>query len=70
MNKNRIKKFIHICLDIQIRFILIIVYFVVLLPVALLVKLFTDFLKIRGFNMPSWWARNRIIKVEEFLRQQ
>ena len=64
-----INRFIRAGINILIKLILGVVYFILLLPFAFFVKLCTDFLGIRN-KSSTWIPCNKILNVEKFLHQQ
>lgn len=66
---RKIKRSLQIIVNVQVRIILSIVYFIIITPVALVVGLFGDPLGIKGPDV-SWKSRHRIEDLSEFLRRQ
>lgn len=66
---KRINRYIRIGINILVRLLLGAVYFILLFPFAVFIKLFTDFLEIKR-KSPFWVPHNKIENVKEFLAQQ
>jgi len=66
---KKISKFIQRCFNILIRLILSIVYFILILPFAISIKLFTDFLGIKN-KVFHWNPLDRIDDISRFLSKQ
>jgi hypothetical protein len=64
-----IKKILQFALDILARCILALVYFILLFPLGIILRLFTDFLGVRN-QAPSWVLRKKIDNIREFLSHQ
>lgn len=64
-----INRFIRTGINILIRLILGVVYFILLFPFVFFIKLCADFLEIKK-SSPYWIPHNKILDVEKFLRQQ
>ena len=66
---KRVNRYIRIGIDILVRLLLGVVYFVLLFPFGVFIKICTDFLEIKqGF--PHWIPHNRIEDVKESLAKQ
>ena len=66
---QKINAGIRLGLNIVVRMILRLVYFILLFPFAIFVKSFTDFLEIKK-AVPVWKRRPRIEDVGDFLKHQ
>ena len=66
---KKINKYIRRGIDLLVRLLLGIVYFILLFPFAIFVKLCTDFLRIKQ-DLPHWIPHKRIENVKEFLTKQ
>lgn len=66
---KKINKYIRIIINILVRVILGAVYFLLLFPFAVCIKLFTDFLEIKK-KAVVWIPHNKIEDIKKFLAQQ
>ena len=61
-----IRSFAQKLINIQVRLLLAVVYFIVITPFAIFVKLFTDPLQIKKNNRPYWRSHSKILNISEF----
>jgi type IV secretory pathway VirB6-like protein len=66
---KKINNFTRIGINILIRLLLGIIYFILLFPFVIFIKLLTDFLEIKSVS-PYWIPHNKIEDVKKFLTQQ
>ena len=66
---KRINRYIRFGINILVRLFLGVVYFILLFPFAIFIKLCTDFLEIKA-KSPFWIPHNKIEDVKEFLARQ
>jgi hypothetical protein len=66
---KRINRCTRIAINILVRLLLGAVYFILLFPFAIFIKLYTDFLGIKE-SLPHWIPHKRIENVKEFLTKQ
>lgn len=66
----RIKKFAKVVIDIQVRVILSIAYFVIITPIALFARVFSDPLEIKRSSVSYWKTHKKIVDISEFLTRQ
>ena len=66
----RIKKFTQVVIDVQVRVILTIAYFIIITPVGLFFRLFGGPLEIKKIDVPRWKAHKEIEDIPEFLSKQ
>lgn len=66
---KKIKLFSQKVINLQIRLIIMAVYFLILTPFALYFKIFGDLLDVRG-KKPDYKKRKDILNVSEFLNKQ
>jgi len=66
---KKINRYIRTVINILVRLLLCVAYFILLFPFAVFIKLFTDFLEIKQ-RLPSWIPHNKIEDVKKFLTQQ
>jgi hypothetical protein len=64
-----INKRIRTVINILVRLVLGFVYFILLLPFAVFIKLFTDYLE-NNKRPPYWVAHSKIEDVKKFLTRQ
>lgn len=55
-------------IDVLIRIVLAVVYFVFIAPFGIFVRLFKDYLKIKP--EPFWQSRKEISDIDDFLKRQ
>jgi len=69
---KKVNKYIRFGINILVKLLLCIIYFVLFFPFFIFIKLFTDFLDIKLCNFPHWSGHNEIKEkeIEEFLRKQ
>lgn len=67
---RKINNLIRYGINIFVKFLLGIAYFVIFLPFCIFIRLLTDFLDIKKPDNPHWISRAEIKDVERFLRQQ
>jgi len=67
-NYKRIKKVIQKIIDIQIRIILLMFYFIFITPFGIFIKLFKDYLKTK--SNPTWQMYKEINDINNFLMEQ
>jgi len=63
-----IKKIFLKLVDIQIRILLFLTYFLIFTPLSVFLKFFCDYLEIG--KPPGYTLRNKIENLEEFLKRQ
>lgn len=66
---KRINSYIRVAINIFVRLLLGAVYFILLSPFAIFIKLCTDFLEVKA-KLPYWIPYNKIENVKEFLDRQ
>jgi len=66
---KKINKYIRFAINTLVRLILVVVYFILLFPFAVFIRLFTDFLDLKRVS-PHWVPHNEIKNVKEFLARQ
>jgi hypothetical protein len=66
---KKVNKYVRSGINILVRLILAVIYFILLSPFAVFIRLFTDFLDLKR-NPPLWIPHNKIENVKEFLVRQ
>ena len=66
---KKINKYTRFGINILVRILLGVVYFILLFPFVIFIKLFTDFLEIKS-KSPSWILQGRVTDISKFLHRQ
>jgi len=65
---RNVQKFVRKIIEIQIRFLLFVVYFLIFAFLGILTKIFRDYLEIK--SSPRWYVHQGYKDIWEFLRKQ
>lgn len=65
---KKFRKVVQKVIHIQIKIILVAVYFIFITPFGIVIRLFKDYLKIK--SAPLWQDRSDITDIRDFLKKQ